>query len=48
MVAVSVAVEARKPKQAWTSEGEVEAGAAIVVMRIVSRVSVAGWAQSHS
>ena len=42
MVAVSVAVEARKPKQAWTSEGEVEAGAAIVVMRIVSRVSAAG------
>ncbi len=48
MAAVSVAVEARKPKQAWTSEGEVEAGAAIVVMRIVSRVSAAGWAQSHS
>ncbi len=39
MAAVSIAVEARKPKQAWTSEGEVEAGAAIVVMRIVSQ----GW-----
>lgn len=46
MVAVSVAVEARKPKQAWTSEGAV--GAAIEVIAVISRVSVAGWAQSHS
>jgi hypothetical protein len=32
MAAVSVAVEARKPRQAWIREGAVGAGAAMVVM----------------
>jgi hypothetical protein len=48
MAAVSVAAEARKPKQAWSSDGLVGAEAASVVMKIVSRASGAGWAQSHS
>ena len=34
MAAVSITVEARKPKQAWTSEGAIGAEAAMAVTRV--------------